>query len=107
MEFTLLFIANLGRMLATGGPVLLFLFGCIAVLSLLIGRREGWSVGDSLYFGFITATTVGYGDIRPTASYSKFLAVFVALVGLITMGIVIALAFEAVTSAYDAVTPGG
>jgi hypothetical protein len=31
----------------------------------LIGFIEGWSVGDAVYFTFVTGLTIGYGDIVP------------------------------------------
>ena len=34
-------------------------------LGLLIGFVEGWSVGDAVYFTFVTGLTIGYGDIVP------------------------------------------
>lgn len=57
-------------------------------------------MADSLYFGFITALTVGYGDLRPTSGRNKFFAVIIALFGLITSGILVAIAVEAVSMTY-------
>jgi len=70
------------------------------VLGQIVGRRESWSKFDSLYWSFITATTVGYGDIRPLQKLSKTLAVIIALLGLILTGIVVALALNAATTAF-------
>lgn len=43
--------------------------------------EPGVSVGDGLYWAVITVTTVGYGDIVPTTTTGKALAVYVMLVG--------------------------
>jgi voltage-gated potassium channel len=47
-----------------------------------------------LYWAFITATTVGYGDIRPKGRLSRFLSVMIAFVGLIFTGIMVSVAVE-------------
>jgi voltage-gated potassium channel len=39
------------------------------------------SVGDGIYWAVTTVTTVGYGDIAPTTSTGKVLAVYIMLVG--------------------------
>ena len=44
-------------------------------LGQVIGMREGWTIGDSLYFTFITGFTIGYGDITPNYPLTKVLAV--------------------------------
>ena len=101
MVFTVTFLGNLGAMLLDGAPLFLALALIIASLAVFVGRREGWSVGDSLYFGFITALTVGYGDMRPSYGLGKFLAIVIALVGMITTGIVVALAVESTSLSWD------
>ena len=100
MGFTLDFLANFGRLAGKGLPLFIGLSVIISVLSILTGRREGWTVSDSLYFGFITALTVGYGDMRPTTGRGKASAVIIGLFGLITTGIVIAIAVEAAAQTY-------
>lgn len=101
MAFTLKFLGVLLDLIGDGWPLLAGLAAIISALALLVGQREGWSIGDSLYFGFITALTVGYGDMRPTRGISKFLAVVIALFGLVTTGIVVATAVEAALLVYQ------
>jgi voltage-gated potassium channel len=101
MRFTIDFLWNLGGVLLHVLPLFLGLGLIIATLSIFIGRREGWTVGDSLYFGFITALTVGYGDLRPTRGLNKFLAIVLALFGLITSGILVAIAVEVVSMTFQ------
>jgi voltage-gated potassium channel len=67
-----------------------------------VGRLEGWSRFDSFYWSFITATTVGYGDVRPVKKRSKVVAIIVAFLGLTLSGIVIAVAVQAATMALGA-----
>jgi len=81
-------------------PLLLILLGGIILLALSIGRREKWSRVDSLYYAFITATTVGYGDIHPTQKRSKIGAIAIAFLGLLVTGIVVASAVNSVSKAY-------
>ena len=71
----------------------------IVMLGQYVGRRESWSWHDSLYWSFITATTVGYGDIRPVSRVSKLLSVVIALIGIVLTGIIVALAVYSATQA--------
>ena len=74
----------------------------ITLLGQAAGKLEGWSHFDSFYWSFITATTVGYGDVRPLKSTSKVVAIVVAFLGLTLSGIVIAVAVQAATLALNA-----
>ena len=83
-------------------PMLLTLFAAITVVGQVVGKKEGWTAFDSWYWSFVTATTVGYGDIRPVKRDSRMLAIVIALLGLTFTGILIAVAVHAATLALNA-----
>lgn len=58
-------------------------------LALLFSKAEGLSFGDSLYFLFVTAATIGYGDIVPHTTVGRFLAFAAWLFGLTIVGWVV------------------
>ena len=103
MEFTLLFTRVFFIELFFVGPVLISLILLISLIGYIIGKIEGWSRFDALYHAFINATTVGYGDLRPTKKPSKLLAIAIALVGLIFTGIVVAIGLHAADYAFNKV----
>lgn len=90
-------------------PLLLSLALAVTALGQVVGKMETWPPFDSFYWSFITATTVGYGDIRPEKKVSRVLSILIALVGLTFTGILIAVAIHAATlalAAHDAaITP--
>ena len=105
MTFTLEFIRLFGLGLLLAAPLLLFLIIIIAAIGLMVGRREGWSRTDSLYYAFITASTVGYGDFHPLHKVFKFWAIGIALLGLILTGLVVAMGVQAATAAFVVANP--
>jgi len=62
VDFLLIF----SRLAGDGFPLFIDVSLIISLLSILTGRKERWTVSGSLYFGFITASTVGYGEMRST-----------------------------------------
>ncbi len=100
MEFSLYFLRVLFIDFLYASPILLFLVVLISFIGHIVGRIEGWPRSDALYHAFINATTVGYGDFRPTKKVSKMLAIALALVGLVFTGMVVAIAIHAADLAY-------
>ena len=101
MWFALVFLVNPGHLLIDGLPLFVGLGTTITTLAMRVGRRAGWSLGDSRYCGFIAATTVGYGDFRPTHGRGQLPAIVIALVGLVMTGIIVALAVEAASVTFE------
>jgi voltage-gated potassium channel len=99
MVYTVTFIKAFLFGLGYASPILIFLIGLIALIGLSIGSKEKWSRADAIYFAFITATTVGYGDFHPGLGSSKYKAVFIALVGLVMTGIIVAIGIAAAQAA--------
>lgn len=80
-----------------GGIVIL-----ISLLGLIIaGLEKELSFSSGLYFAWVTGTTVGYGDIAPTVGMTRFLAVIVAIIGIMFTGIVVAIAISAAKIAVE------
>ena len=98
MDITLTFIELFLLGLYAFAPLILTLTVVVVVLSQVVRRLEGWDVFDALYWSMITATTVGYGDIRPTKRWSKLLSVMIAFIGLVFTGIVVSLAVYAAST---------
>ena len=68
----------------------------ISFMGLLIAQlEEELSAGDALYFAWVTGTTVGYGDLTPTTGATRFLAIVVAIVGIVLTGTIVTIAIEA------------
>jgi voltage-gated potassium channel len=101
MEFAYSYLNYFADHLAFAAPLLGFISMIIIILGLIVGRIESWHWFDSIYWAFITATTVGYGDIRPLLPVPRLLSILIALVGVIFTGLLVALAVSAATLSLD------
>jgi potassium channel subfamily K len=55
-------------------------FAVIILGGIVMGRVEGWSLMDSVYYAFITGATLGYGDFSPVSKTGRlFGLVFIPL----------------------------
>jgi len=76
-------------------PVLSGLLAIIAGIGATIGVIEGWGIWRGIYFGFITALTIGYGDHVPTRASTQLLAVVAGFAGITMTALLAAVAVYA------------
>ena len=93
------FFVALGRAIHLTWPVLSTILAVQVALGLLIGFIEDWSVGEALYFTFVTGLTIGYGDVVPRQALARTLAIGIGISGLFLTGVIAAVAVHAMRSA--------
>jgi hypothetical protein len=98
--FALAFLGGLRIM----WPVLSGLLAIIVGVGLLVGWMEGWSLWQGIYFAFVTALTVGYGDLSPTRHLTQALAILLGFTGVTMTALLAGLAVRALQTNVD---PGG
>ena len=101
MDYTFSYFHYFFKHMAMAWPLLGSIALVIIALGIIVGFLESWGRFDSIYWAFITATTVGYGDIRPLKPVSRILSVLVALIGVTFTGIIVALAIDAATRSFS------
>jgi voltage-gated potassium channel len=101
MEFSFTFIQLFFWGIYLASPLLLMLCSVFLLLGLIDGHLESWNKFDSLYLAFITAFTVGYGDIRPLKRRSKVLSIMIAGVGIMFTGLIVAITIETSSKAFN------
>ena len=79
-------------------PILSVLLVAIVGLGVVAGLREGWSVQESIYFAFVSALTIGYGDLAPKTFLARMLAVFIGLCGVLLTSLIAAIAVRALAA---------
>jgi Ion channel len=82
------FFVALGHAVHLTWPVLSTILAIQVALGLLVGFMEGWSVGDAVYFTFITGLTIGYGDMVPRQALARALAIGIGVSGLFLTGLI-------------------
>jgi mannose/fructose/N-acetylgalactosamine-specific phosphotransferase system component IIC len=74
----------------------------ISLVGFIIGQlEEEIAAGEALYFAWVTGTTVGYGDLVPTQDSTRFLAIIVAILGIVLTGTIVTIAIEAAKVAIE------
>src|SRR5216684_5093011 len=93
------FFVAVGHAIHVAWPVLSAILAIQVALGLLIGFVEGWSVGDAVYFTFVTGLTIGYGDIVPQQPLARVLAIGIGICGLFLTGLTAGIAVYAMRRA--------
>src|SRR5712671_5657570 len=93
------FFIELGHAIHVAWPVLSAILAIQVALGLLIGFVEGWSVGDAVYFSFVTGLTIGDGDIVPQQPLARVLAIGIGVSGLFLSGLIAGIAVYATRTA--------
>ena len=93
------FFMALGHAIHLAWPVLSIMLAIQVALGLLIGLLEGWSVGDAVYFTFVTGLTIGYGDIVPRQALGRALAIGIGVAGIFLTGLIAGIAVYAMRAA--------
>lgn len=101
MAFTLTFLQALYWAIVFFAPLLGGMLVIIVLAGLIVSRVEKWPKFDAIYWAFITATTVGYGDIRPKSKPARVFSILISVVGLMLSGILIALVVESARVAFE------
>ncbi|MDG5816828.1 potassium channel family protein [Chitinispirillales bacterium ANBcel5] len=101
VHFSRLFIRLFFKLLVLTFPAWGILFFTVLMLGVLFSVTEEISFFNSLYFTFITAMTVRYGDITPDTDLGKVLSVCMGIFGIVTTGIIVAIALQALKMAYE------
>jgi voltage-gated potassium channel len=92
LRFLRIFFKSLGYLAPIWGCLAAIIFG----LGWVLARVEGFTRGDGFYLAWVTAFTVGYGDLTPETFLGRLCAMGIALTGMVFTGVWVAVAVNAV-----------
>ena len=95
MQLSIVFLRTFSVLLVYFSPILVLLAIIITALGIFVGVVEKFSWNEGLYFGWITATTVGYGDYTPTRPLTRLLSIAISMIGIINTGLIVSIAVVA------------
>ncbi len=75
--------------------VLVIIAFVIVVAGAVIARFDRAPLEEAIYLAFITALTVGFGDVAPRSRGARVVSVILAFLGLILVGILVAVSVHA------------
>ncbi|WP_280821143.1 potassium channel family protein [Pseudaminobacter soli (ex Li et al. 2025)] len=94
-----LFFSSLFQNVRILWPIFSWILVIMTGLGVVIGRIEGWRMGEALYFTFVTGLTIGYGDLVPKHAIARILALLIGLSGIVLTGLIVAVSVHALGAA--------
>lgn len=87
-SFAIMLYRKIGKFAKTNNfhYVFLITFTTLIIGSLGISIAENMTFTDALWWSFVTTTTVGYGDISPSTSLGRIIAVILMIIGIGFLG---------------------
>ncbi|MBR0895144.1 two pore domain potassium channel family protein [Bradyrhizobium tropiciagri] len=80
-------------------PIMSGLVAFQLALGAVIGVLERWSVSEMIYFTFVTALTIGYGDLAPKRMSSRMIALAIGFSGILLTALIAALGVRSLQEA--------
>lgn len=81
--------------------VLLVMFLLLSMCVIVFVFAEDLPFGKSAYLTFITALTIGYGDIVPTTAVGRVTSIVAGIIGVIFIGLTVAIATRALSQSHE------
>ncbi|TWU13381.1 Ion channel [Symmachiella macrocystis] len=81
--------------------ILQALFFLVVSGGLAFARCEGIPYSQGIYFSLITSSTIGFGDITPKTGIGQCISVYLAFIGTIYFGLIVAVATRALTETLE------
>jgi voltage-gated potassium channel len=81
------------------GLVLVGLFFLIFLGGILISRFDKIPLEEAIYCAFSTAFKAGFGNLTPNSRGGKIIAILIAFLGIVLMGVFVAIAVKSLETA--------
>ena len=81
--------------------VVVFLFLLIFIAGILISHFDKMSLEDAIYCAFSTAFKAGFGNLSPKSRGGKIIAIGIAFLGIVLVGVFVAIAVKALDTAMN------
>lgn len=95
----MLFMRHFGKLLHLVAHMLAALLALMVIGAGIVALAEGMNYWKALYLTFITAATIGYGDVVPVTVVGRITCLVMGLLGLMFFGIIVAVTNRALTHA--------
>ena len=81
------------------GLVIVALFLLIFIGGILISLFDKMPLEDAIYCAFSTAFKAGFGNLTPNSRGGKIIAILIAFLGIVLMGVFVAIAVKSLETA--------